>query len=339
MESALSEEAAGAGCDLFGDDRTGSEQHREDPELVIEAVGDHDPQEDETEPECDRERPVRSQLRLVPQRPPAGGPHRHEQRAHREQGDERVLHRVSESRVLRSEVRVHRERRPRVRRLPEQVGCPAGHRDRDATPQPTAREDCGLPIPHQSDRQPGEEQENGLFRLEPDADGQTHREPQTLGAGAEDAEHQPRHQRPDENVVDRRSLEVAEHQEPGRRNAQARERLCEPRAAELTRHRRREHDHAPDTQRRDQAQTDERVAQRGSVEPRHRNRQRRLVDVPPRKVARRGEEVELVSVISVPGRHHEEHADGDRSDPEDRPGGKPRHQRRRVANRDGPASA
>ena len=148
------------------------------------------------------------------------------------------------------------------------------------------------------------------LRLEPDPDGQTHREPKALGCGTQDADHQPRHQRPDEDVVDRGPLQVPEHQEPHGRDAQGGE--CLPnREPQLT---------APSPP---SARPRPRHTALGSGASPPASLPTRIgratPPVRPTVVDRRtptrgdgrGEEVQLVAVISVARGHREEHPNGD----------------------------
>ena len=84
-------------------------------------------------------------------------------------------------------------------------------------------------VPEEADEEAGEKQRDGLLRFHPEPDGHPDREPEPLVAGAQDAKHEPRHERPHHGVVDRRPFEVADSQEATTRDAQRSERLCEAR--------------------------------------------------------------------------------------------------------------
>ena len=224
---------------------------------------------------------------------------------HELQDDERD--RVARTRVLLAQRPAHRQRRPAVVRLPEQVGHP--QQDGDAG----ASQRYGLPstLQRRSTTKPGEqrddEEQDRVLGVERDADDEADEEPQALVAGAQDAQHEQHDQRPAEQVVDRRTGEVRDDQERRDGEEERRERLGEAAAAQLAGRQAGEHHGRRESQRREQAEAEERVTEQASREPHERDAQRRLVHVAPRQVLGRGDEIELVAVVAVTaGDEHED---------------------------------
>ena len=315
---AAPEEPAPAVDDALGDESPCCEEHGVEAEEVVEAIGDGDPHEEHADRERDREGPVGAEAAVVPQRPHARQPHGREQEARCEQRDEGELDRRAEPRMFGVQVGVHRDRRPRTRHLPDQVRSHARQRECDTRPQPAAREHRALAVDKEAHGESEEQERNRLLGLHPEPDGHPDRHPEAAIAGAEDAQHQPGGQRPHQHVVHGRAFEVAHDEQSAGRDARGREPLREPRAAELARHQAGEDHDRADDERGKQAEPEQGVIECDPIEPGDQHRYRRLIHVAEREATRRGEEVELVPVVPIPGHEREQQYDRSAADREHR---------------------
>jgi len=110
---------------------------------------------------------------------------------------------------------------------------------------------------------------------------------------------------------------MRDDQEPAEPHAERRERLREPPAPELAGDRTCERHDDAIQEGGDQPQAEKRVAEGHASQPRGHHRHRGLIHVPERQMVRRGEEVQLVAVVSV--------ARGEEQQQRDRAGRDPQH--------------
>jgi hypothetical protein len=131
---------------------------------------------------------------------------------------------------------------------------------------------------------------------------------------------------PEQEIRGGRGQQVHGAQELGTgRGGQRGEDLAGGAGAEQAAHRGGQRDQRGHHQRRDQAQGEQRVARHGGGEAGQQRGEGRLVDVAERRVLAGGQEVQLITVISVPGAHRHldgERDGGDQGDPADGGGGR-----------------
>ncbi len=219
--------------------------------------------------------------------------------------------------MLPPDVPRHLEHRPAVSGLPHERRGPDRQRDARPGPHPGAAKDRRLPVHDEPDDETRHEEQDRFLVEEADTDDQPAQQPQVLPSGSHDPDHQQRDERPGDEIEDRRSREVAGNQERARRERERGEGLWQPSPAQLPRDEAGQQDTRAEGERPEDAEADQRrISEERARQPREHDRQRRLVDVSPRQVARRFEEVQLVPVVAVPAADEEQDRDpggGDRN--------------------------
>ena len=206
---------------------------------------------------------------------------------------------------------------PAVPDLPNEVRHEENDGQAETEPRPRAGQVPAGPGAEKSDQHRDAQRDDGVLRLQADAEHQSQQQPLAGIRPPQQPDEQQARDRPGELVeADRLKEDVGPHEHRRDEHGQPREDLRQPVATQLCGNQRRDDNGRGAGQNREQSQRGQRTREDRLVEPGQQRGDRWVIDVPHCEMPARGEVVELVAVpaVAVGDRHRHAHLGSDQQE-------------------------